>query len=304
MMKMGVSEPPPLLHSSPKTAIERPITRHLRLTPNDSQLSSPRQIPPSQVYSNWAPLAMIPQSVNCFRDSWEYLLAFAVRKGVFYQDAEDLVSATLHSALDKFSEDRGKFLPFCTTILNNKIKNYWRDKKPNDPFDDDIASGLDHADDLEMEEERARMKLMLDRIREQLDDEEEAVFNALGVALEDLESRAVSQAARSLGLDPEKGWDIFRRIQRKARVLFPAMKAVEGRAPQAPAAAPSMEKMAFEEPALYQMSIKRERPAKRVAPALPSLLDLARFARHEAGFAGLLQAMTEGEKSRLSSILG
>jgi DNA-directed RNA polymerase specialized sigma24 family protein len=247
-------------------------------------------------------MAMNVPTTEKFRATWEALVGFALRKGLFYQDAEDLVSATLHTALDQFSEDRGKFMPFCMTILNNKIKNYWRDQKPFDPIDNDIDSGSDYARELEREEERAGMRKMLDRIRKQLDDEEAAMFNALGTAFEDLESRAVSQAARSLGLEPEKGWDVFRRIQRKARALYPAKKSVERPAPQAPAAAVAREPQAQEENVAYSISMDSVRFAMHAPPPPPSLLDLARFAQREAAFATVLNSMSEEQRSRLNSI--
>ena len=236
-----------------------------------------------------------------FRKSWETLLNFAIRKGVPYQDAEDLVSATLQIALDQFSEERGKFLPFCTTILGNRIKNYWRDRKPNDPIDDTDITDPDRSDYLESEEERARMKKMIDRIREDLTPEEVQFINALGVAFEGLESRAVSQAARSLGLEPEKGWDIFRRIQRKAKSLFPVLEIGETRFMKVPPAPAAKRTSSYEIPELQRAS---RFPLAAPAPLFwsASIANLARFAIREEAFARAMGSFTADQKRKLQAI--
>jgi DNA-directed RNA polymerase specialized sigma24 family protein len=237
-----------------------------------------------------------------FRNSWESLLNFALRRGVPYQDAEDLVSATLHIALDQFVEERGKFLTFCTTVLSNKIKNYWRDRKPNDPIDELDLPDPGLAGDFEKDEERARMKEMIDRIREHLTAEETEFINALGAAFENLESRAVSEAARLLGLDPAKGWDVFRRIQRKAKSLFPLLETREMPAAEAPPAPVAEPTLARAEAVFFKKSprVLRETPSPLRWP--PSLAHLARFAIREASYWRAMDAFTTEQKNRLRSI--
>jgi DNA-directed RNA polymerase specialized sigma24 family protein len=156
-----------------------------------------------------------------FRRSFDELLRYALHRGVPFADAQDLVQASLVAALDGYDAAKGSYPGYCTTILGNRIKNYWRDRKPGEPIEEVDIPDPDLKENLEQEEERARMKMMIDRISTELTPEESAFLKALGVAYEELESRAVSKAARSLGLEPEKGWDVFRRIQRKAKALFP-----------------------------------------------------------------------------------
>jgi len=237
-----------------------------------------------------------------FRNSWESLLNFALRRGVPYQDAEDLVSATLHIALDQFAEERGKFLPFCTTVLSNKIKNYWRDRKPNDPIDELNLPDPGLTGDFEKEEERTRMKEMIDRIREHLTHDETEFMNALGAAFENLESRAVSEAARSLGLEPAKGWDVFRRIQRKAKSLFPVLETKEMPAAEAPPAPVAEPVLACVEAVFFKKAprLLRDAPAPLRWP--PSLPHLARFARREESYWRAMDAFTAEQKSRLRTI--
>jgi DNA-directed RNA polymerase specialized sigma24 family protein len=237
-----------------------------------------------------------------FRPTWESLLSFALRKGVPFQDAEDLVSATIQVAIDRFSGERGKFLPFCMTVLNNKIKNHWRDQKTHQPFEDDNSPGDEQPLLLEEEEERARMRKMLDHIRQNLTPEEMAFMTALGTVLEELESRAVSEAARTLGLAPEKGWDLFRRIQRKAKLLYPALKVEEvPSAPAQAAPAPALEAAAFEAIVHYR-SASPSKKMRAIDSPLPSLLALARVEAHDAGFGRMVGSLNADQESRLRGL--
>jgi DNA-directed RNA polymerase specialized sigma24 family protein len=166
---------------------------------------------------------MEPADLPGFRRLFEDLIGYGLSRHVPFHDVEDLVGSTIEAALKHFDTAKGTFRALCFTTLSNLIKNYWRDRKPNDPIGDLDIPDLDRPDVLEGEEGRDHMKKMIDRIRKDLTPEEEAFLKALGEAFEELESRAVSEAARVLGMDPQKGWDIFRKIQRKAKALFPLM---------------------------------------------------------------------------------
>lgn len=50
----------------------------------------------------------------------------------------------------------------------------------------------------------------------ELTSEEKGFLLVLQSVLDEMDARAVSEAARRMGLSPAKGWDLFRRIQRKA----------------------------------------------------------------------------------------
>lgn len=247
---------------------------------------------------------MRSQGVPNFRNTWDRLLSFALRKGVPYQDAEDLVSTTLQIAIDQFAEERGDFLPFCITILGNRIKNFWRDRKQTDPIEEANFPDPGHLEDFEKEEERARMKEMIDRIQEHLTDDEKAFMNALGAAFEDLESRAVSEAARTLGLEPEKGWDVFRRIQRKAKSVFPGLETCKMPVVKyrlAPAAGP---RMGVEGTIHLRRTFEPRRPT--ATPPQPqsslSVIALARFTLREQSYARAIVSLSAEQKNRLSAI--
>jgi DNA-directed RNA polymerase specialized sigma24 family protein len=68
---------------------------------------------------------------------WEALLRLALSRGVPYQDAQDIVSTALRNALEHHDSSRGELLPFSRTILYNAVKNYWRDRKVDLPFEDE-----------------------------------------------------------------------------------------------------------------------------------------------------------------------
>lgn len=163
---------------------------------------------------------------------WNALLRYTLAKGVPFQDAEDIVSNTLRSALEHHDSSRGELLPFCRTILNNAIKNFWRDRKVDLPFDDEQWSQPDDGPDLVLEEKERMesMKRTVEKLSRLLSAEELAFMKMLGQVVDELGDRAVSETARRLGLKPEKGWDVFRRIQRKAQSLEePAPLLIDGK---------------------------------------------------------------------------
>ncbi len=253
-----------------------------------------------------------------FRRSFDVLLSFALRKGVPFEDAQELVQASIVAALDRFDEGKGAYLGYCTTILGNRIKNYWRDRKPTESIDDVDIPDPGFQDDLEREEERARMTKMIRRISRELTPEEAAFLKALGVATEELESRAVSHAARLLGLEPEKGWDIFRRIQRKAKTLFPDMILEEvlqdrySRIAEAPAPMSEARSVAGDagETPLFSLSSEPAAPGRIKAMFIrrarlqsrATMLDLARWAAGEESFRHVMGSLTGEQMKKLRAL--
>lgn len=163
------------------------------------------------------PEASVPRDIPGLEALWRDLLRFALRRGVPWASAEDLVGETVLKALERFDGARGEFAPFCRAILANLAKNWHRDRKPHDPLDDQpLPAPDDPAADAAQREVLALMRQLTAQIMAELAPDEAAFLLALGQALEEAESRAVAHAARSLGLSALKGWDLLRRIQRKA----------------------------------------------------------------------------------------
>lgn len=184
---------------------------------------------------------MTPEQGIELQRIWDALLRLALSRGVPFQDAEDLVSTALRNALDHHDSTRGELLPFCKTILYNAIKNYWRDRKAALPFEDEQWPHPDGGPDLDLEEKERieSMKRTVEQLSRLLSEEERAFMKLLGQVVDELGDRAVSETARRLGLKPTKGWDLFRRIQRKAQSL------------EAPAQPPLLKKLR-KEPAVHK----------------------------------------------------
>lgn len=236
---------------------------------------------------------MQPADLPGFHRLFDDLIRYGLSRHVPFHDVEDLVGSTMESALKHFDPAKGAFRSLCFTTLSNLIKNYWRDRKPNDPIGDLDIPDLDRPDVLERKEGRDHMKKMIDRIRMELTPEEEAFLKALGEAFEELESRAVSEAARVLGMDPQKGWDIFRKIQRKAKTLFPLITEEE---------ITITKEVALRKPMAHELEI-----AARVAASprhMPTTLaNLARAAIRDEAFARAVGSLTPHQLGRLQKLL-
>ncbi|MFN0151108.1 MAG: RNA polymerase sigma factor [bacterium] len=153
---------------------------------------------------------------------WRRLVVVALRSGVRYEDAQDLASQAILQGLKSHDASRSPFAAFCHTIHANLLKNTWRDRKTTVEFDPEIdqrPDPRDHRDRLVLEEIREMMSKIAEKILAELTPEEAALFLTLAELYDSAERAAVSEAARRLGIEPLRGWDIFRRIQRKARHL-------------------------------------------------------------------------------------
>lgn len=224
---------------------------------------------------------------------WRSMVARASRSGVRYEDAQDLASEAVRKALAAHEPGRGPFGPFCRAIHANLLKNYWRDRKSTvelDPEMDDRESGSNPLDEVAFEEGREMMRRIADRILETLDPQEAAFFLALAEACQDVESVAVTAAARRLGIDPIEGWNRFRRIQRKARRHMGEYEITMESRPAEPL---------------------REAPAASLPPMLDALaipdegdgLLLAVAGSTSAGYERFAARLDEEERRRLSALL-
>jgi hypothetical protein len=151
---------------------------------------------------------------------WRRLVAAGLRAGARYEDAQDLSSQAILRALEAHDPARGAFEPFCRAIHANLLKNHWRDRRPTREFDPEMDGGVDGFDPqvwLVILEDREMLRDISDRILAALEPEEAVFFLALAEAYRETERAAVTAVARRLGHEPLRGWDIFRRIQRKAR---------------------------------------------------------------------------------------
>lgn len=155
---------------------------------------------------------------------WRRLVTRACRTGISLVEAQDLASRSILLGLESFDPSRGSFQAFCLTIHSNLVKNHHRDRKITVEFDPDCDERTvpdDPLQRIEDEETSAMMRDLAERILAELDPVEAAFFLTLGDVMRTIADGAVSEASRRSGLPPSKGWDIFRRIQRKARKHAP-----------------------------------------------------------------------------------
>ncbi len=240
---------------------------------------------------------------------WRNLMVRALRRGVPYADAQDLASQAMLKALAGHLPERGPFAPFCGTIHANLLRNWWRDRKPAEPWDEE-SHDQPGPDDPQAafadEEERVLFAQIADRILAALDAEEAALFLALGDQCREAERAAVSAAARELGIRPLTAWNIFRRIQRKAKPFMAEFAAL------------GETRMTLREPlADLRAIVKRVLPAARPSEAEedrssmlawePPLLfsPLAQAAAAaDAGFGAFAARLEPAQRARLSALLG
>lgn len=74
-----------------------------------------------------------------FKTYYQQAFKYTVKKVSDVQAAEDLVMdafVSCHQKFDEFDPERAKFATWLYVILNNKIKNYYRDKKEYESLDD------------------------------------------------------------------------------------------------------------------------------------------------------------------------
>lgn len=154
-------------------------------------------------------------TIEGFRRLFDELMRYCVRRGIGFTDAQDLVGSSLEAALRGYDASRGSLAALAQATLENRVKNFWRDRKTLVPIDGaaDIEDPDTRADAFaESAHDRERLR----SIMAELTSEEKGFLLVLQSVLDEMDQRAVSEAARRLGISPAKGWDLFRKIQRKA----------------------------------------------------------------------------------------
>ncbi|HTY23709.1 MAG TPA: sigma-70 family RNA polymerase sigma factor [Desulfomonilaceae bacterium] len=154
-----------------------------------------------------------------FRSFYDSLVRSATSRGILFADAQDLAGDAVERALASFDPAKGEFPAFCHTILSNLMKNYWRDRKRTEEYADvdGPADPEPFIDALELAESVREIRAAVSEIKKNLSPQENTFLKHLQDVLDQSGPRAISEAARRTGLTPAKGWDLFRKIQRKAK---------------------------------------------------------------------------------------
>ena len=154
------------------------------------------------------------------------LLAYALGFKIQKEDAEEIVNDSVIKALDKFDNEKGDFESFCRFILKNLIFNFIRDNSDRylyDYIDDEekFICLFSYKDEFSYQDKDlfGYYRIFLSRLEKALDEKELELFRIIRTYSESSANISVKAASESMGLNSQKGWDLFRKIQRKAAEL-------------------------------------------------------------------------------------
>ena len=159
---------------------------------------------------------------NDFNTHRKNLIFYARGWKIPYEDIEEIVNDTILKALENFDNERGNFESYCRFILKNQIINFKKSNK--DLF---LLITIDDKEDIlpsdtilfEEIENNILARKFLEQLKNELLDDELILFEEIYRNCEKMEDVNISKASREVSLDP-RGWDIFRRIQRKANKIY------------------------------------------------------------------------------------
>lgn len=163
------------------------------------------------------------KNFNLLRNS---LIIYAVSLKISKEDAEEIVNDSILKALDRFDNKQSSFETFCKVILKNLISNFKRDNSDRyliDKIDEeennsDLTAG-DEEFSYQIEDLINYSNSFLAELESILDEKELELFRIIKLYSESSENISVKAASESIGLNAQKGWDLFRKIQRKAANL-------------------------------------------------------------------------------------
>lgn len=243
--------------------------------------------------------------IERFKELFDELMRYCLRRGIVLADAQDLVGSALEATLRNFDASRGRFAALAQTSLENRVKNYWRDRKPLDPLEgaavvEDSGARPDAMDETTHHQEQLRV------IMAGLSAEEKEFLLVLQSVLDEMDTRAVSEAARRMGLSAAKGWDLFRKIQRKASRKATKMDR-EARSALAKMSAPR--ELSLDESPEMALEINELRPPYAPSASAPppesvgsDMRTLAAFTAMEDAFTRFCSGLTRESLARLISI--
>jgi DNA-directed RNA polymerase specialized sigma24 family protein len=231
------------------------------------------------------------------RLAWMPLWTAAMRYGVPPDDAKDLVQEAILKSLSAFDPGKGEFLALAKTVVANLAKNYWKTRKRHGGgTEPDDLPGEDEFSERWEEEE---MRSLLTEIMKTLQPDEKTFLTTLGGLLEEAEGRMVAEAARVCGLTVDQGWNLMRKIERKAQKVRGVREAV------------FFEKK--EDRMLADLSVDLHIPASLPPSPMPSasripslsreVAILARLALREKAFHSFLGSLSADHRQKLARSL-
>ena len=154
---------------------------------------------------------------NIFRNR---LINYSKKYNISHEDLEEIVNDSILKALEFFDDERGSFESLCLVTIKNKIFNFKRDNaflyllvlldENENIFKADLKT-------IEDKENNLMALNYINELKLKLDEQELKFFNLIYEMCESSDKPNISLVSKKFGIDPLKGWDIFKKIQRKTK---------------------------------------------------------------------------------------
>jgi len=225
------------------------------------------------------------------------LLNYSRKWNISYEDKEEIVNDTLIIAMERFIEERGSFEAYCRLILKNLLINFTIANKHlyllTTLDDNEEIVQADHSS-IEDNESNSIATAFLQKLKGKLKNDEVKLFEYIYKSCDKLKSINISDASRAIDIEPSKGWDMFRKIQRKALTLYKELKDKDNE--------------------IYYLSYKKisayREPSSRYAKDILSVHEEKLFIQLEKvdsitdGFEKFISGLNEVQLGKLQSIYG
>lgn len=155
---------------------------------------------------------------NYFNKFYPQIYKYILKKITNVQDAEDLTMACFAACWEKFDQfdpEKASFQTWLYVVVNNKLKNYYRDKKSFDDIDD-VEESVDGFEDSVLAAEY--LKYMRDNLADALktlNDVQKAI-----IIYKYYENKNSSEIAFLVGLTPGNVRVQLTRATKKLREYF------------------------------------------------------------------------------------
>ena len=142
------------------------------------------------------------------------------------EDCEDIFQEAIIFAIRKFDPDRGEFRNFFFTVYENRVRNFLRDNRFRimvtsfENYENVENIEDEKIEDIDFLEYFRSMEHFSNSLKKRLNEEELEFFEELKSVIVESPRGFVSITSRNLGMEPTKGWDLWRKIVRKIKQLL------------------------------------------------------------------------------------
>jgi hypothetical protein len=142
------------------------------------------------------------------------------------EDCEDIFQEAIIFAIRKFDPDRGEFRNFFFTVYENRVRNFLRDNRFRimvtsfENYENVENIEDEKIEDIDFLEYFRSMEHFSNSLKKRLNEDELEFFEELKNVIVESPRGFVSITSRNLGMEPTKGWDLWRKIVRKIKQLL------------------------------------------------------------------------------------